>query len=290
MLCGHVVRSHLRSTGPLRGPGRLKWRRHQNEFVLSWGDRDFATRPEKARGRWFASNLDDAAIGRVAKLVARNLNWQCTHREIDLTDEQVPLIGSGGVSVSGGYARRLEVHGQLKICLPNGVEVVESLDVNSFRRMVATESGPVPDLPVPYRDSAQFEARKVPGLVYVRDFINAEEEQDLITTLDACNWDSDLQRRVQHYGWRYDYRARLVDSSMRLGPLPEWASRIAQRLVSEGLLHVLPDQVIVNEYVANQGITRHVDSVPSFADGIAMISLLESWGMVFRERRGRREG
>ena len=79
-----------------------------------------------------------------------------------------------------------------------------------------------------------------------------------------------------------------VDSSMRLGSLPDWADRIGQRLVAKGLLSAPPDQVIVNEYKENQGISPHVDS-PGFADGIATISLLESWEMVFRQRRGTRK-
>src|SRR5438309_2089665 len=74
---------------------------------------------------------------------------------------------------------------------------------------------------------------------------------------------------------------------MRLGPLPEWAAKLALRLRDQGLLPHTPDQVIVNEYVRNQGISKHIDCVPCFSDGIAMISLLESWEMVFRDRGGR---
>ena len=76
---------------------------------------------------------------------------------------------------------------------------------------------------------------------------------------------------------------------MRLGSLPDWASRIARRLVSTKLLSDLPDQVIVNEYIENQGINAHIDRVPSFADGIVMISLLESWEMVFRNPKDKRK-
>ena len=130
----------------------------------------------------------------------------------------------------------------------------------------------------------------VSGLTYVPDFLDAGEETELVAAIDGAGWISELQRRVQHYGWRYDYKARQIDASMRLGPLPEWAARLARRLVSSRLLADPPDQVIVNEYVGNQGISRHVDAETSFADGIATISLLESWEMVFRERdeqRGR---
>ena len=92
---------------------------------------------------------------------------------------------------------------------------------------------------------------------------------------------------MQHYGWRYDYKSRQLDSTMRLGAMPEWAVSIVQRLVRRGLVPELPDQVIVNEYIGNQGISKHIDSKSSFADGIAMISLLESWEMVFRKTGGR---
>ena len=95
-----------------------------------------------------------------------------------------------------------------------------------------------------------------------------------------------MKRRVQHYGWRYDYRARKVDASMRLGPLPLELAELAERLFKENLVPQIPDQVIVNEYEANQGITPHID-VTRFADGIATVSLLESWEMVFHAPRGK---
>jgi hypothetical protein len=34
--------------------------------------------------------------------------------------------------------------------------------------------------------------------------------ETLFETLDGAPWRSDLKRRVQHYGWRYGYRARQV--------------------------------------------------------------------------------
>ena len=73
---------------------------------------------------------------------------------------------------------------------------------------------------------------------------------------------------------------------MHLGALPAWADALARRLFDAKLVPNLPDQVIVNEYRKDQGIGRHVDS-ESFADGIAMISLLESWEMIFRDKRGK---
>ena len=100
--------------------------------------------------------------------------------------------------------------------------------------------------------------------------------------IEREEWRKDLSRRVQHHGWLYDYKARRVTETMKLGPLPEWAQALAERLHAERLVPHVADQVIVNEYIRKQGISKHVDCVPCFADGIAMISLLESWEMVFR--------
>ena len=127
----------------------------------------------------------------------------------------------------------------------------------------------------------------IPGLAYRPDFLCADQEKALLDCIDAQPWSHVLRRRVQHYGWRYDYTARTVTSDMRLGALPSWARPLALRLVNEGLVRQCPDQLIVNEYVGAQGISRHVDAPGSFADGIVSISLAEPWHMVFRcdERR-----
>lgn len=122
------------------------------------------------------------------------------------------------------------------------------------------------------------------GLIYKPEFITEDEERRLLACIDESHWSQPIQRRVQHYGWRYDYTQRRIDGSMRLGDLPAWAKELAHRFVDEGLVDDLPDQVIVNEYVGNQGISRHLDQPVSFAEHVATISLLETWGMVFRRR------
>ena len=286
-----------------------RWRRDGGEFVLSWGGTEFARKPEKARGRWYAANFEDAAVQREAQAVAREKAWPCMHREIALTDGRFPLSGSGCAEIVGdGPERRLEVRGTVRMRLSAAATVVENVfDVEAFRRAVAAEAGTLPDpplasvrlgdvrehqtaaggtLPDPPLATARavrFEPTDVPGLKYVLDFISEREEEELVAVIDGADWSSKLQRRVQHYGW-HDYKARKIDASMRLGPLPEWAVRLARRLVSSRLLTDIPDQVIVNEYDGAQGIAKHVDS-ENFADSIATISLLESWDMVFREKK-----
>lgn len=114
---------------------------------------------------------------------------------------------------------------------------------------------------------------KIPGLTYLPNFVTTAEANTLITHIDDQPWRSDLKRRVQHYGYRYDYKARVVGRDAYLGPLPEWLSPLYLKLVSESLLTTIPDQVIVNEYLPGQGISEHVDCVPCFGDTIASLSL-----------------
>ena len=116
-------------------------------------------------------------------------------------------------------------------------------------------------------------AKKVAGLTYIPDFITLAEESALLGTIDQQPWLTDLKRRVQHYGWKYDYTARRVDETMRLGRLPDWLMDYCQRLYDGGYFPKVPDQVIINEYQPGQGIAPHVDCVPCFEETIASLSV-----------------
>jgi alkylated DNA repair dioxygenase AlkB len=113
----------------------------------------------------------------------------------------------------------------------------------------------------------------VPGLSIAAEWIDPGVEEVLLAAIDASPWRDDLARRVQHYGYRYDYRARSVDASMRLGPLPPWGESLAQRILAEGLDDRAPDQIIVNEYQPGQGIARHTDCVPCFGPVVLSLTL-----------------
>lgn len=123
-----------------------------------------------------------------------------------------------------------------------------------------------------------------PGASYLPGFISPDEEAALVSRLDAGEWDSELRRRVQHFGYRYDYKSRMVTAEAYMGPLPAWLEPLGEQLAAEGLFDSAPDQVIANEYLPGQGISAHVDCVPCFGDGIVSLSLLSPCEMVFRQR------
>ena len=130
----------------------------------------------------------------------------------------------------------------------------------------------------------------IEGLSCIPDFINHDEERALIEAIDQQPWLNDLKRRVQHYGYKYDYKARAVTNDAYLGPLPDWLKPIANRLKERDIFKAVPDQVIANEYQPGQGISGHTDCVPCFGETIASISLGSCTTMQFtKPETGQRE-
>ncbi len=98
------------------------------------------------------------------------------------------------------------------------------------------------------------------GAAYQAGFISPEEEAALIAAIDKENWIGDIRRRVQHYGYRYDYTKRNLSVDDKIGALPQWADSLCQRFVQDGTFDgAPPDQLIVNEYEPGQGIAPHAD-------------------------------
>jgi len=126
-------------------------------------------------------------------------------------------------------------------------------------------------------DLTSFNLLSIPGLAYVPNYLDPILHDRVLRIVDSLPWQSELKRRVQHYGYTYDYRRRTVE---RIGALPDWAAEIAIRLAERGLGRDVPDQLIVNEYQPGQGIAAHVD-MPLFADMIVSISLGSACVMEF---------
>ncbi len=119
------------------------------------------------------------------------------------------------------------------------------------------------------------------GLKYIPNFIDEIQVKQFIASINNEQWLNDLKRRVQHYGYKYDYKARSIDYSMFIGPLPNWVLPLAKRLFDEKHIDTVPDQLIINEYEPGQGIANHIDCEPCFGDTIISISLGSSCIMDF---------
>jgi len=113
----------------------------------------------------------------------------------------------------------------------------------------------------------------ISGLIYIPEYIASDKESSLIKTINKKKWDNTLSRRVQHYGYRYDYKARTVSPELYIGSLPKWLNDLAVQLQNDGLSEEAPDQVIVNEYQPGQGISAHIDCESCFGPRIFSLSL-----------------
>src|SRR5690606_38606790 len=100
----------------------------------------------------------------------------------------------------------------------------------------------------------QDDVKGIGGLTKVPEYISRAEESDLLELIDRNRWSTELKRRVQHYGFRYDYKRRTVGTQGYMGMLPGWLQALAERLEYDGFVGQTPDQCAINEYLPGQGI------------------------------------
>ena len=124
-----------------------------------------------------------------------------------------------------------------------------------------------------------------PGATLLPEFLDPGAESILAADLDARSWDTVGGRRVQHFGYRYDYRARSASEATPATPFPGWMAELARRIAA-ATGSDRPEQCIVNEYRPGQGIGMHADS-PAFGPLVASLSTGAAWPMRFRPRNRR---
>jgi hypothetical protein len=123
----------------------------------------------------------------------------------------------------------------------------------------------------------------IPGLTYLSEYLNEDEERTLTTAIDREEWDTSWDRRRQPYGASYGQQAGSGRS------IPLWGAALAERLLHDGVIEQRFDQMLVNEYLPGQGIAMHCDYEP-FDRTVVSISLLAPCVMDLRRRTdGRRE-
>lgn len=123
--------------------------------------------------------------------------------------------------------------------------------------------------------------KMIEGLLYEGDFLSEAEAQAIVDEIDHAAWDTTLQRRVQHYGYIYNYKNRSVSGVSEAAAFPEWILQLRRKVQQHVGVNYDFDQVIVNEYVPGQGISGHVDCIPCFDDTIVSISLISQCVMQF---------
>lgn len=122
-------------------------------------------------------------------------------------------------------------------------------------------------------------AEYCPGLSLFTEFITEQEELDICAEIDSKQWDNRLSRRVQHYGFEFDYATRMAINNGQTNSFtfPSTCNALLTKFretVAQAAGEF--DQLTVNEYLPGQGIAPHVDSHSCFGDCMLSISLMAS--------------
>ncbi|RKI61998.1 hypothetical protein D7X55_22540 [Corallococcus sp. AB049A] len=261
-----------------------EWQHDSGKIHLTWDNSRWAERLETSRGRWLSADLDRPDAKKAAIDLACRFHPPAAQRYLTIRDESIPVSGTGSIRLLTTDSPTLIADGEIRLRIPQDTSVTTDLDIERFRSWLICDgiAERLPDPPL-QRATASPHANSddIPGLTISRNFISEKEELELIQAVDSAPWLTVLSRRVQHYGWTYNYKAKSVDFADRLGPLPPWAEQLGKRIVALGFADTLPDQVIVNEYVEKQGISKHIDCKECFRGPVVTISLCETWDMFF---------
>jgi alkylated DNA repair dioxygenase AlkB len=99
----------------------------------------------------------------------------------------------------------------------------------------------------------------IPGLFYLPNVI--EDQTALLEAIDRHTWkplsDSPNSRKVQHYGYLYDYKTKSTNKEAT--PIPDLFQPLISLLEQETKESGF-NQVIINNYEPGQGISAHTDS------------------------------
>lgn len=129
---------------------------------------------------------------------------------------------------------------------------------------------------------------KISGLTLIDSFLSNDEVEKLKTFLEESkDWQHTVRgvnksRAVLQFGYSYPYRAGA--KLTKTIPIPNEFKFIIKRIQAlEPTSKFHPNQVIVNRYYKNQGITKHIDHTKFFGKSICCLTIGSTGIMVFRQ-------
>lgn len=99
------------------------------------------------------------------------------------------------------------------------------------------------------------EQKNIKGLTIIENFITEDEEKKILLAINSYTWNDTLTRRTQQYGYLYNYNNY---NCTKTEPIPDSFNFIVEKIVLN--FGIKPEQVIINEYLPGQGISKHTDS------------------------------
>lgn len=125
------------------------------------------------------------------------------------------------------------------------------------------------------------------GLIVMEDFITKEKELELLKNIYEHEWSDELKRRVQQYGYQYNYSSRNVSNDVIVSQIPEFIDDII-KMILPYFKGKTPEQLIINEYTSGQGIFPHIDA-KVFGDPVISLSLGSTCEFLFEDTMSGKE-
>jgi Alkylated DNA repair protein len=116
----------------------------------------------------------------------------------------------------------------------------------------------------------------------VLGFLDEQAQTELTTWLDTRPWDASMKRRIQQYGWKYNFKEKQAKGQDYLGELPPQLLLLAQRIHAQGHCPQVPNQVLVNDYAPGVGIAAHTDRDPEHTHTVLSLSLISAYPLELR--------
>ena len=124
---------------------------------------------------------------------------------------------------------------------------------------------------------------RIPGLFIYYDYLDSVGEQTLIDYIMSQPWPvllapggAPMKRKTQHYGYYYSYSAK---STSEVAPPITGPLEVIRKNLADTLGRPF-NQIIINLYERNQGISAHIDKL-DYGDLIITISLAADTIMTF---------
>jgi alkylated DNA repair protein alkB family protein 8 len=70
----------------------------------------------------------------------------------------------------------------------------------------------------------------IPGLYIIDDFINEDEEKELVESIDSNQWNKLSNRKVQHYGYEFLYGVNSINKNKKVGELPDFCQNLLKSI------------------------------------------------------------
>jgi alkylated DNA repair protein alkB family protein 6 len=128
-------------------------------------------------------------------------------------------------------------------------------------------------------DKSQFEVTNAPKkLLFIQDWVTEEDERKIIELIENSPseaWRELRHRRLQMWGGFPENKEDMVSL-----PLPKWLQTVVLTCDSFFPEDLLPNHVLINQYLPGTGILPHKDG-PLYVPNVAILSLGSSSVMEF---------